>query len=78
MTKQHLDDSCRDYVRSTLKAEIARKGIKQAQLVQLMDESFGVKETPQSLSNKINRGAFSAVFMYQVLKAIGCESLPIR
>ena len=78
MTKQHLDEECRDYVKGMLKAEIARKGVKQVELAQLMDKAFGVKETPQSLSNKINRGAFSAVFMYQVLKAIDCESLPIK
>lgn len=41
----------------------------------MLEETYGVKETPQSLSNKISRGTFSAVFMFQVLEVIGCEIL---
>ena len=34
---------------------------------------MGISETPQNISNKINRGTFGAIFMLQILKAIDCE-----
>ena len=78
MTKPTYDDEWKDKMKGILKAEIARKGVKQAELVQLLEEAYGVKETPQSLSNKIGRGTFSAIFMFQILEVIGCESLRLE
>lgn len=78
MTKPTYDDEWKDKMKGILKAEIARKGVKQAELVQLLEEAYGVKETPQSLSNKIGRGTFSAIFMFQILEVIGCDSLSLR
>jgi hypothetical protein len=43
----------------------------------MLEEVYGVKETPQSLSNKISRGTFSAVFVFQILDVIGFEKLNI-
>ena len=77
MTKPTYDDEWKDKMKGILKAEIARKGVKQAELVQLLEEAYGVKETPQSLSNKIGRGTFSAIFMFQILEVIGCEKLSL-
>ena len=77
MTKPTYDDEWKDKMKGILKAEIARKGVKQAELVQLLEEAYGVKETPQSLSNKIGRGTFSAIFMFQILEVIGCEKLTL-
>jgi hypothetical protein len=37
--------------------------------------AIGVKESARDLSNKISRGGFTAGFMIQCLKAIGCQSL---
>ena len=44
---------------------------------QLADKlkALGIDETPQNISNKIGRGTFSAIFMIQVLTAIGCNEL---
>jgi hypothetical protein len=51
--------------------------VKQVDLARMLDEAYGVKETPQTLSNKIGRGTFTAVFMFQILEVIGCERIEI-
>lgn len=43
----------------------------------MLEEAYEVKESPQSLSNKIRRGTFSAIFMFQILEVIGCERIEI-
>jgi hypothetical protein len=43
----------------------------------MLEEAYGVKESPQSLSNKISRGTFSVVFMFQILEVIGCQNLSL-
>ena len=78
MTKQSPDDEWKGKVRGILKAELARRNVKQAELVGMLEDAYGVKETPQSLSNKISRGTFSAIFMFQILEVIGCDSLSLR
>ena len=77
MPKNEINEEWKNNVRGLLKAELARRHIKQTDLVRLLDEAYSIQETPQSLSNKIRRGAFSAVFMFQILEVIGCESLPL-
>ena len=77
MPKNAISEEWKNNVRGLLKAELARRHIKQTDLVRLLDEAYSIQETPQSLSNKIRRGAFSAVFMFQILEVIGCESLPL-
>lgn len=77
MPKNAINEEWKNNVRGLLKAELARRHIKQTDLVRLLDEAYSIQETPQSLSNKIRRGAFSAVFMFQILEVIGCESLPL-
>lgn len=37
--------------------------------------ALGIRENERSLSNKINRGAFSAVFLIQYMKAIGVRNI---
>ena len=38
-------------------------------------DELGISDTPQNISNKINRGTFGAIFMLQILKAIGCNEI---
>jgi len=38
----------------------------------------GVKETERNLSNKINRGSFTAVFFLQCMEAIGVDTLHLK
>lgn len=77
MPKPALDEEWKDRVKGILKAEIARRNVKYKDLAVTLEEAYGVKESPQNLSNKIARGTFSAIFMFQILEAIGCNSLRI-
>lgn len=63
-------------VKGILKAELKRKGVTYAQLVGKLAE-IGVKETEPNIRNKMARGKFTAMFMLQVLTAIGARDLRI-
>lgn len=62
------------YAKGLIKAEIARKNLSLIDVAKKL-EAMGISETPQNISNKINRGTFGAIFMLQVLKAIGCKDV---
>ena len=62
--------------RNLLKRELAGRGVKYPELVERL-AAIGVHETPQNIANKMHRGGFSAVFMLQVLEAIGCTKLAL-
>ena len=66
------DDEWKDYAKGLIKAEIARKNISLIDLAKKL-ESMGISETPQNISNKINRGTIGAIFILQKLKAIDSE-----
>ncbi len=57
-------------VKRLLKTELAKKGISNAELAQMLQE-IGVKETKASIDNKIFRGYFSAAFLMQCLYVLG-------
>lgn len=61
-------------VKGLLKAELKRRGVTYAQLVEKLAE-IGVKETEPNIRNKMARGKFTAVFLVQCLVAIGAQSL---
>ena len=63
-------------VKGLLKAELKRRNVTYAQLVEKLGE-VGVKETEPNVRNKLARGKFTAVFMLQCLEAIGCRSLSL-
>ena len=71
------DKEWQDRLKGMVKAELAKRNINYVQLAGKLGEAYGVSETPQNLSNKIARGKFSAVFMIQVLEAIGCSKLEL-
>ena len=52
------------------KAELKRKGVTYAQLVEKLSE-IGVDEKEANIKNKLSRGKFTAAFMLQCLAAIG-------
>lgn len=56
------------------KAEIKRRGIADAQVVEKLAE-VGVSQEERNLRNKLWRGKFTAAFMLQCLVAIGVGSL---
>ena len=57
-----------------LKAELKRKGVTYAQLVEKLGE-IGVVEKEVNVRNKLSRGKFTAAFLLQCLEAIGSQHL---
>ncbi|MBA4337555.1 MAG: hypothetical protein C0421_01770 [Hyphomonas sp.] len=58
------------------KAEIKRKGLTYAQVVEKLAE-IGVSEDERKLRNKLSRGKFTAAFMLRCLNAISTSVLPL-
>lgn len=57
-----------------LKAELKRKGVTYAGLVEKLAE-IGVEEKEVNVRNKLSRGKFTAAFFLQCLSAIGTQQL---
>lgn len=57
-----------------LKAELKRKGLTYAQLVEKLAE-IGIDEKEVNVRNKLARGKFTAAYLIQCLEAIGSQSL---
>jgi hypothetical protein len=55
-----------------LKAELKRKGVTYAQLVEKL-AVMGIDEKEVNVRNKLSRGKFTAAFLLQCLTAIGCD-----
>lgn len=64
-------------VQGLLKAELKRRGVTYAQLVEKLSE-IGVSETEPNIRNKLARGKFTAVFLVQCLEAVGCQTLRLE
>jgi len=69
-----VNDEWAAKVKGLLKAELKRRNVTYAQLVEKLG-AIGVPETEVNLRNKIARGGFTAVFLVQALTAIGCKSV---
>ena len=61
-------------VKGLLKAELKRRNVSYAQLVEKL-ASVGVVDSEPNIRNKLSRGKFTAVFLIQCLEAIGASSL---
>ena len=70
------DEEWKEYAKGLLKAEIARKNLSLIDVARKL-EAMGISESPQNISNKINRGTFGAIFMLQILKAVGCKEIQL-
>lgn len=57
-----------------LKAELKRRNVTYAGLAERL-AAIGVHETEPNIRNKIARGGFTAVFLLQVMEAIGAKEL---
>lgn len=64
-------------VKGILKAELKRRGLTYADLVERL-AAHGVAETEANLRNKVSRGSFTAAFFLQCLVAIGCEYVQLK
>lgn len=65
-----------DRVRRYLKAELKRHDVGYAELATRL-KAQGMDETEASVTNKIARGTFTAMFFVASLKAIGCETVHV-
>lgn len=70
------DQEWQERTKNLLKAELKRKGVSYKQLAEKL-EAMGVHDTELNIKNKISRGGFTAVFMLQVLIAIGAKEVRI-
>lgn len=61
-------------VKGLLKAELKRRNVTYAQLVEKL-AAVGVVDSEPNIRNKLARGKFTAVFFIQCLEAIGASSL---
>lgn len=59
-----------------IRAELARRNLGYKELAERLAQ-IGVKESERNLSNKINRGAFTVVFLLQVMAALGVKNLQL-
>ncbi len=59
-----------------LKAELKRKGVTYAQLVEKL-AGIGVVDAEVNIRNKLSRGKFTAAFLLQCLEAIGVSSVSV-
>ncbi len=61
-------------VKNVLKAELKRRGIGYKELADRLS-AIGVSENEPNIRNKLARGKFTAVFLFQVMRAIGATEL---
>jgi Domain of unknown function (DUF6471) len=79
-TNNHIGDAMSEktdweaLVANLLKAELKRKAVTYAQLVEKLS-AIGVIEVEVNIRNKLARGKFSAAFLAQCLTAIGSSAL---
>lgn len=57
-----------------LKSEMKRHHMSYRDLAEKL-EVIGVEDSERNVTNKINRGTFTAAFFLQCLEAVGCKTL---
>lgn len=65
------------YAKGVLRAEMVRKRLSYAALVDLLAE-IEVKESEANLRNKISRGSFTAAFLFQCLSVMRVSTLHLE
>jgi hypothetical protein len=60
-----------------IRAELARRQLTYAELAERL-AAIGVKDNERNISNKVNRGTFSAVFFLQCMEAIGVQNIHLN
>lgn len=63
-----------DQASNLLKAELKRRGVSYAELVERLAE-LGVAEDEKNVRNKLSRGKFTAAYLLQCLEAVGASTL---
>jgi Domain of unknown function (DUF6471) len=75
MTKSQKD--WEDQAKGLLKAELKRRNVSYAQLVEKLAD-IGVVDSEPNVRNKLSRGKFTAVFLLQCLEATKVESIRLN
>lgn len=57
-----------------LKAEMKRRNLTYDQLSERL-AAIGIQDSGRNLRNKVSRGGFSAAFLLQCLRAVGCTTV---
>lgn len=70
----HEDRDWVAYTKGLLRAEMVKRGISYAGLVEKL-AAIGVKDSEANLRNKISRGGFTGAFLIQCLCAMGATTL---
>ena len=63
-----------DQAKGLLKAELKRRNVSYAKLVEKLAE-IGIVDSEPNVRNKLSRGKFTAVFLLQCLEAVGSTQL---
>jgi hypothetical protein len=71
------DREWQERVRGMVRAELARRNISYVDLAERL-RAMNIIDGPKNLSNKINKGAFSAAFFFQVMHAIGVKTINLE
>ena len=71
------DDEWAEHAKGLLKAELKRRGISYRELAERLSAA-GNPESERNLTNKISRGGFTASFLLQCLRVIGCDTVDLR
>lgn len=73
----HEDRDWVAYTKGLLRAEMVKRGISYAGLVEKL-AAIGVKDSEANLRNKISRGGFTGAFLIQCLTAMGVTALRLE
>lgn len=63
-------------VKQIIRNELVRSGVTHEELIKRLAR-IGVRETIYTIRTKLTRGRFSAVFMMQVMEALGATSIDL-
>ena len=74
MRSMRTDRDWQAMVKGLIRAELVRRQLSYADLAERLS-SIGVRETARNISNKVNRGKFTAVFLVQCMEAIGVQTI---
>ena len=70
-----MDKAFKNYVKSLLRQRMIANGLTFADLADLLNKAYGLREESRSLANKVNRGSFSATFFIQALLVMDSRSI---
>lgn len=75
--KSSPDEEWAEHAKGVLKAELKRRNMSYRDLAERLTAA-GSPENERNLTNKIARGSFTAAFLIQCLRVIGCDTVDLR